>query len=425
MILKSNKYHFGGFIMRALIAITALIIILPKIGLQCLMALYHQKRISLWVCKYAGVNLSIIKHRTILISNQPLSDVDKWLHYLKGNFDLTGPQAIEFQKAIKLDDDNQVRFDIAPGIISPYQIKQTSGIAHNSEQEISLAFVKGVTYYKRIMLMIVWSIQKLIGREPNLLKTPSEFMLFGVRISNRRMQTAINKIMQSLETSKQNTKAATYAFVNADCANHYYEDEQYKSILNSFSNVFPDGIGVKIAARHQGLALKENVNGTDMFPLLCKKLNTHKKRVFLLGATPNVIKKTATKLAQQYPNIRIAGYIDGYRFNDDSKTLCDHINQTNTDLLFVAMGAPRQEKWINDNIARLNVKAAIGVGGLFDFYSEQVSRAPEWLRELSLEWVWRLIAQPMDKGKRYLIGNPLFLIHVYMSSKQSHYQTTS
>ena len=87
------------------------------------------------------------------------------------------------------------------------------------------------------------------------------------------------------------------------------------------------------------------------------------------------------------------------------------------------MGTPRQEQWINNNLKHLNVKAAIGVGGLFDFYSEQVSRAPQWLRELSLEWVWRLAIQPLDKGKRYLIGNPLFLLHVFMSNNKSHSQT--
>jgi len=237
------------------------------------------------------------------------------------------------------------------------------------------------------------------------------------------MKTAIKIVMNSLETKHKRGEAATFAFVNADCANHYYDDNEYKSILNSFTDVFPDGIGVKIAARHQGLCLKENVNGTDMFPLLCSELNAQKKRVFLLGASPQVIQKTTEKLVKEYPNIIITGHIDGYRYNDNPELLCSHINQTDTDLLFVAMGAPRQEQWINDNLKQLNIKAAIGVGGLFDFYSEQVSRAPEWLRELSLEWVWRLAAQPLDKGKRYLVGNPLFLLHVFMNTNKSQHQT--
>ena len=138
-----------------------------------------------------------------------------------------------------------------------------------------------------------------------------------------------------------------------------------------------------------------------------------------------MIKKTAEKIARKYPHITITGYIDGYRFNDQAALLCQHINQTDTDLLFVAMGAPRQEFWISDNIDKLNVKAAIGVGGLFDFYSGHVSRAPEWLRELSLEWLWRLSVQPLDKGKRYLIGNPLFLMHVFTQNMKQRYRATS
>ena len=409
--------------MRTFIALTALIIILPKIGFKCLMALYHQKRISLWVCEYAGLNLQIIQHRSILIANHPLTDLDKWLHYLKGNLNLVGPKAIELRDAIKMNDEQQARFKIAPGIISPYDIKKRSGIAHVSEQQIALQFIENASPTKRLILVITHCIQCLTGRDTKILKAPSEFMLFGVRIANRKMKTAIKIVMNSLEAKHKKGGPATFAFVNADCANHYYDDNEYKSILNNFTDVFPDGIGVKIAARHQGLYLKENVNGTDMFPLLCSELNNQKKRVFLLGATPEVIQKTTEKLARQYPNIIITGHIDGYRYNDNPEALCSHINQTETDLLFVAMGAPRQEQWINSNLNQLNVKAAIGVGGLFDFYSEQVSRAPQWLRELSLEWVWRLAVQPLDKGKRYLIGNPLFLLHVFMTNNKTHYQT--
>jgi len=409
--------------MRLFIALAALLIVLPKVGFQCLMALYHQKRIALWDCDYAGKGLSKIHHRTILIDTHPVADLDQWLHYLKGNLDLTGPRALEFRQAQKLNKQNQIRFDIAPGIISPYQVKKASGIAHISEQEMALRFAQNASFYKRFMLVLVWGIQKIFGVDSSELNTTSEFTLFGVTISNERMQTAIDRIMQSIDSRTSNENTATYAFVNADCANHYYDDEQYRSILNNFNDVFPDGIGVKIAARHQGIALKENVNGTDMFPLLCEQLNVQKKRVFLLGASTQVIKKTAQKLTQQYPNIKIAGYMDGYRFNDKPEVLCQHINQTDTDLLFVAMGAPRQEQWISDNLNRLNVKAAIGVGGLFDFYSEQVSRAPEWLRELSMEWLWRLAAQPLDKGKRYLIGNPLFLLHVFFGNNQPNQQT--
>ena len=412
--------------MRILISVIALMVVLPKVAIQCLVAFYQQKKITVWTCEYAGLNCTAIKHRTILVANSPIADIDLWLHYLKGNVNLTGPKAIKLSDAIKMGPGDKVRFEIAPGMISPYSVKKKSGIAHSSEHDIAIRFAKQASMSKRCVLILVWCVQSLLGSKSKHLAVPSQFKLFGVRITNSTMQTAINNIIKSLDsTNESDQKTSTFAFVNADCANHYYSNTKYKNILNSFDNVFPDGIGVKIAARYQGLLLKENVNGTDMFPLLCDQLNAKKKRVFLLGASAVVIKKTAEKIARKYPHITITGYIDGYRFNDQAALLCQHINQTDTDLLFVAMGAPRQEFWISDNIDKLNVKAAIGVGGLFDFYSGHVSRAPEWLRELSLEWLWRLSVQPLDKGKRYLIGNPLFLMHVFTQNMKQRYRATS
>ncbi|MCL4126857.1 UNVERIFIED_CONTAM: hypothetical protein GTU68_002143 [Idotea baltica] len=219
----------------------------------------------------------------------------------------------------------------------------------------------------------------------------------------------------SVHSEAQKKGAATFAFVNADCANQYFVNDDYRDLLNGFSSVFADGIGVKIAARMSGLGLRENVNGTDMFPLLCEQLNKESKRVFLLGAKQSVIEKVAKKLAREYPNIVIADYVDGYSYKDEQLALRQRINRAEADMLFVAMGAPRQEYWMEANRFCVNVPVMIGVGGLFDFYSESVSRAPEWLRELSLEWVWRLAVQPLDKGKRYLVGNPLFLARVLMT----------
>ena len=123
--------------MRLIIAIAALLIVLPKIGLQCLVALYRQKRIALWESEYAGKDLTKITHRTILIDTQALADVDQWLHYLKGNIDLTGPRALDFGEAQKMSQQDKARFNIAPGIISPFQVKKASGIAHASEQAVS------------------------------------------------------------------------------------------------------------------------------------------------------------------------------------------------------------------------------------------------------------------------------------------------
>jgi len=113
----------------------------------------------------------------------------------------------------------------------------------------------------------------------------------------------------------------------------------------------------------------------------------------------------------------LAGFSDGFSCSNREQELRERINTSSADLLLVAMGAPRQERWMTENLPHLKVKAMMGVGGLFDFYSCEVSRAPIWLRELSLEWIWRLTVQPFDKGRRYLIGNPLFLARAWRTAK--------
>ena len=243
-----------------------------------------------------------------------------------------------------------------------------------------------------------------------------KFELLGVSIDNVTMGDALDSVMQSLNQFQVRTTAKIFSFVNADCVNLYTKDKKYRNILNSNYRVFADGVGVRIAAKWAGEIIKDNVNGTDLFPLLCEKLCAEKKRVFLYGAKPQVVKAVAQRLNSEFPGLKVVGYQDGYQNSDNPEMICTAINRSEADIVFVALGAPRQEKWIAANQHLLNVKAVMGVGGLFDFYSGAVSRAPFWLRKHSLEWVWRLIQQPQDKARRYLIGNPVFLIRVFNSA---------
>lgn len=414
--------------MRTLIGLTVLLLLLPKIGLSCFRAWWSEQKIAMYSQNVLGKGMREITMRRVLVANKPLPDFDKWIHYLKGNFDLVGPAAVAANHLQRLTKREHKRFKVAPGIVSPYKTKQAAGIAHVSESEIAINFVKNDSKLKRIGLLVVCAVQWLIGVDKLKLPSTDQFTLFGVRINNITMKKAVDQIMTKLDRPSKRVDSlkhmsATFAFVNADCANQYYRNDHYRQTLNSFTNVFADGIGVKIAAQLSGLALRENVNGTDMFPLLCEQLNNANIRVFLLGAKKDVIEKVAKKLSKQYPNIIIADYVDGYSYADDQSALRQRINSANADLLLVAMGAPRQEFWMQANRSCLDVSAIIGVGGLFDFYSETVSRAPEWLRELSMEWVWRLAVQPLDKGKRYLIGNPLFLLRVMLNRYAIQKQT--
>lgn len=395
--------------MRILIGGIVLALLLPRVAIQCLSAMYRQRKIHIYSVEYAGLDLRRTQHRILMINNRPLADVDLWLHYLKGNLNLIGPNKMEFNEALSLDTSERRRFNVAPGIISPHQIKRHSGIAYKPERETSVAFANNASLFRRTQLITIWLIQMLLGSNRAKLKTCSTFTLFGVALKNVAMSDAVDAVMQSLQKRNRSKKISKFAFVNADCGNHFYNDHGYRKILNEFDEVYPDGVGVKMAARMQGLALKEKVNGTDMFPLLCEQLQRQDKSLYLCGASKKVVRKLAENLLDEYPELRIAGYSDGYSYSQKPSELCAKINSSGADLLLVAMGAPRQERWISANETMLEVEAVMGVGGLFDFYSGEVPRAPVWFRELSIEWVWRLIQQPKDKLRRYLIGNPLFL----------------
>lgn len=406
--------------MRLIIGIAMLSVLLPKFAVKCLLGLYRRKKISIYTRAYSGHNFEKIEHRTITVANRALSDIDTWLLYIQGKLDLVGPRPISFDTALRVDKEKDQRHRIRPGIISPAQVKQASGIAHASEVELSNDFARNASMLRRTQIFTIWALQKLFSSRAPRLYYPHAFELMGVTIANLTMKSAVAKIVNSLGNSHNAAEVRKYAFVNADCVNKYRSQPQYKDTLNQFDSVFADGIGIKLAARWQGVGVSENVNGTDMFPLLCHELENQKKSVYLLGGTQSVVEKVASKLNHEYPNLLVAGFSNGFQHKHDSSALHQLINQSEADLLLVAMGAPQQEHWILNNQEHINVSAAIGVGGLFDFYSEKVSRAPEWVRELSLEWVWRLAAQPLDKGKRYLIGNPIFLFNAVMAARKAN-----
>ncbi len=402
--------------MRILISTTVLMFMLPKVVIQVFCAMYRQQKIDVYLGEFVGRDMRKIQHRTLMVNNSPLGDIDSWLHYFKGNLDLTGPRRMQRAEAQSLNGEELKRFNVAPGIISPFEIKQASGIAHKTERDIAVEFTDNASSARRSQLIAVWIIQALLGSNRSKLVTPPVFNLFGVNISNTSMAKAVATIMASLGDEAITKKISKFAFVNADCGNQLCKDFSYKEVLNEFDEIYPDGVGVKMAARMQGYAMKENVNGTDLFPLLCEQLQAQGKRLYLHGASKKVVSKVVENLQSDYPNLIIAGYSDGYSYTNNPTELLARINHCNPDLLLVAMGAPAQERWIEDHSDTLNVKAAMGVGGLFDFYSGDISRAPEWLRELSLEWVWRLIQQPKDKVKRYIVGNPLFLARAWQAS---------
>jgi len=239
--------------------------------------------------------------------------------------------------------------------------------------------------------------------------------LLGFNFLNLTMVEALENIDNLLANNNNKNNNNSIFFVNPDCINLSYMDTEYKEILLENEITFPDGIGVNIACKLLNTPLKENINGTDMFPYICRLAEEKRYRIFLLGAKKGVAVKLEKNLKEKYPNLEISGSHHGYfQWNSKEETeIIEEINNSKTDILLVAFGAPYQEKWISKNLDKLDSTINIGVGGLFDFFSGNIKRAPTWMREIGIEWIYRLLKEPVRMWKRYIIGNPLFLFRVF------------
>lgn len=178
------------------------------------------------------------------------------------------------------------------------------------------------------------------------------------------------------------------------------EDPEFRKILNSADLSITDGRGIQLAARFLGLPVPERITGVDFMLELCARAADLRIPIFLLGGKRGVAKKCAEKLRNKFSEIRIAGIFDGNAAEAGDSETVNVINQTNAKIVFIAYGAPKQEKWIARNLNKLNnVKIAMGVGGAFDYLSEEISRAPLFMRRIGLEWLWRLFRQPKRLGR--------------------------
>ena len=233
-------------------------------------------------------------------------------------------------------------------------------------------------------------------------------MLFNIPIRNVSLLEGLTTIKGCLLQQNQ----SRIFFVNAHCVNAAQNDPEYLKILRGGTHVFADGVGMRVASLLFGRPLVDNVNGTDLYPLLCEALEGTGIRIFLLGSEPGVVEEVRRRALRQYPALAICGIHHGHFAEGDRDLVVAAIRDAGTDLLLVGMGVPRQEKWVAENLGATRAKVALGVGGLFDVYSGKVWRPPMLMRRLGLEWFGRLIpgrGEPRRLWRRYLLGNFRFL----------------
>jgi N-acetylglucosaminyldiphosphoundecaprenol N-acetyl-beta-D-mannosaminyltransferase len=207
---------------------------------------------------------------------------------------------------------------------------------------------------------------------------------------------------------------AAYAVTpNAQHVVMLQSDPRLKAIYDEARFVFADGMSLLVAARLLGHRLPERVTGVDLFQALCLESAKLGFRIFLLGGQPQAAEKAALVLKGRNAGISIAGtYCPPRGFEKDAtetRRIVERVRESRSDLLFVGFGVPKQEYWMHDHYRSLNVRLSIGVGGAFDMVAGITPRAPKWLQNIGLEWLFRLSAEPRRLWRRYLIGNLQFL----------------
>lgn len=337
---------------------------------------------------------------------------------LRGDMAFAGPRPLTAAEAAEMPVGAEIRFSVRPGLFSPYRLQRRTGIAHDAESELDRRFVERLSLRGSLGLVVRSGIAALLGGGGER-PAPPVLDFFGVPITNTTMDEAVDWIAaRASATAPFPGEKALVAFVNPDCLNIAYRHAPYRTVLQRAARVLPDGIGLHLGCRLRGLALVANVNGTDLFPRLCERAARDGLPLFLLGGRPGVAELTAANMRQRYPRLIVAGAQHGYFTPAEEAGVIARINASGARILLVAFGAPRQELWLAERHDRLLPPVRLGVGGLFDFYSGRMPRAPLWLREIGLEWVWRLAREPGRLWRRYLLGNPLFLYRVWRQARQ-------
>ena len=193
---------------------------------------------------------------------------------------------------------------------------------------------------------------------------------------------------------RQGGRARQVCTVNPEFIMIAQGDAIFRQLLQRAALCLPDGVGLLWACRRLGLPLPERVTGSDGLPMLARAAAERGWRLYLLGAAPGVAQRAAEVLQARHPALQIAGVYAGSPAAAEEDAIVARVNASGADLLFVAYGAPQQDKWIARNLPRLQVTMAMGVGGSLDFIAGVTPRAPLWLRQRGLEWLYRLLRQP-------------------------------
>ncbi len=234
--------------------------------------------------------------------------------------------------------------------------------------------------------------------------------ILGVGISAVNMPT----VLQTIEAWIDRHESRYVCVSPVHSIMESQRDEHLRHIHNATGLVTPDGMPLVWLSRLMGFREVEQVCGSDLMLSVCGQFHFTQQdyRHFFYGGTPAVLKQLQAQLLERFPNLQVAGiYAPPFRplTPAEDRIVVNRINASKPDIVWVGLGAPKQERWMADHVGRLHAPVLIGVGAAFDFHAGTKKRAPRWMQRCGLEWLFRLMMEPRRLWQRYLINNPWFL----------------
>lgn len=234
--------------------------------------------------------------------------------------------------------------------------------------------------------------------------------ILGVKVSALNMGLALTQMQTWINDRVPAYVCVAPAHSIMDCIN----DSNLIPVFNSASMVTPDGMAVVWLLKLRGYSNVDRVYGPDLLLSACQYGLDKGWRHYFYGGTPGVVEELSANLEQHYPGLQIAGvYSPPFRelSEEEDCEVVDRINASQADIVWVGIGSPRQEVWMNQHLDRLKAPVQIGVGAAFDFHARRKKQAPRWIQRSGLEWLFRLVTEPKRLWRRY-IQYPLFVFLV-------------
>lgn len=235
--------------------------------------------------------------------------------------------------------------------------------------------------------------------------------ILGVKVDMIDIAGAADRIMGFFNEERLHTVFTP----NSEIIMAAYRDPEFCKMLNSADLLTADGIGVVYASKILKRPINERAAGYDIARRVLEKLNYTEHKLFLFGGKPGVADEAAANLRKEYKELNIAGTRNGYFKPEEEEEIVDQINASGADIVFVCLGAPKQEKWINAHKNELRVKVAMGIGGSLDVFAGRVERAPDFWCKIGMEWFYRLVKEPWRAGR--MLDLPKFAATVIMKGK--------